>query len=705
MPKPLMPVTKRALLSSIGFLVGFVCGQGAWAQTLESYPGYDRVQQVAQGVRQWFLPGRVTDVTWSDDGKKLTFKRGDEWKTLNLETGELGAGTPPQPSKDEERTARRRGPGRARQRTEEPSPDGAWTARYENYNVILEQNESKVRTLVTTTGTERFRYGTACWVYGEELDQQEAMWWSPDSKKLVFYEIDERHMRDYLLTNDNTKSYTSLEKERYPKAGDSNPYVALLVYDRVLQTTTRIDTGPIRDAYLFNVKFAPNGELLYSRTNRHQNELEVIAVDLEHHRSRLVVKESQAAWQKNRPLMRFLSDQQRFIWETERNGWKHFELRHLDGRLLNPLSVVAEYPCETVVQVDEAHNWFYYTALSDPQGLCAQLHRVRLDGSGHQCLTPDELSHSSIQISPDHRWVIAQQEAIGVPPITKLFRADGKPAVTLATSDTSRLKQQGLHSGELFSFPTADGATEIHGVMYKPSNFDPAKQYPLVVSVYGGPGSTGFRNRFVAARPECEYGFVYAVIANRGTANRGKAFETAGYQKLGIVDIADQAEGVRFLGRLPFIDSSRVGIFGHSYGGYMSALAVLKYPDLFHVAVAGAPVTDWRNYDTIYTERYMRTPQENPEGYRDGSCLTYASQLKGKLLLVHGLIDDNVHPANTWQLVEKLHEANKRFDLQVFPNHRHGIGSPYPNQRWEYLITHLKPEPVVPPSAEASSRP
>jgi dipeptidyl-peptidase-4 len=348
-----------------------------------------------------------------------------------------------------------------------------------------------------------------------------------------------------------------------------------------------------------------------------------------------------------------------------------------------------------MLRVDEDAGYCYYTAYSGQQPLNAHLHRVRLDGSDNVRLTSQPLNHTSFDISPDNKWFVACYEAVGVPPRTALFNMDRRrPVAVLAESDDQQAEQLGLVAPELFTFKADDGNTDLQGVLYKPAHFDPSRKYPLVISVYGGPESRGVSNRYTPANPYCEFGVLIATIANRGTTNRGKAFESATYMKLGIVDIKDQADGVRFLCQRPYVDAKRVGIYGHSYGGYMSALAVLKFPDVYHVAVAGAPVTDWKNYDTIYTERYMRTPEENPDGYRDGSCLTYAKNLKGKLLLMHGLIDDNVHPSNTWQLAHLLQSANLRFDMLIYPRSKHGLGRNSSSIRWEYLHRHLHPQPL-----------
>ncbi len=621
------------------------------------------------------------------------------------------------------------------------SPDGEWIARYRDFNVVLEkvdaqpvkpaedakdavneQQPAKTEEAVseslnsdtkkddaqtecvpvTLSGTAEFRYGTGCWVYGEELFQSSAMWWSPDSRRLAFYEMDERHMREYYLTTDNTDLFTNVQIERYPKAGTDNPYVALLVYDLETRQTTRVDVGGDRQQYVYNIRFSPSGrELLLSRTNRCQDTLEVLAADPQSGETRVVVTEKQSTWQENRPLMQFLEDGQRFIWETERTGWKHFELRHLDGRPLNALSAVQPYPVESILRVDEKANWMYYTAHSGPNPNNAHLHRVRLEGTEQKRLTSQPLNHSNFSISPDHKWFVASAEAVDVPPTTALFNAQGEQVAVLAEPHVEKASEElKLSFGELFQFKADDGATDIYGTLYKPAHFDPNRKYPLVINVYGGPASRGIRNRFTLANAFCEFGYLIATIANRGTTGRGKAFESATYLGLGGADLQDQVNGVKWLCQRPYVDAERVGIYGHSYGGYLSALALVKYPEVFHVGVAGAPVTDWKNYDTIYTERYMRTPQENPEGYRKGSCLTYAKQLHGKLLLMHGLIDDNVHPSNTWQLADLLQHDNLRFDMLIYPNSKHGLGSGSSSIRWQYLQQHLRPEPLPAPATQ-----
>jgi dipeptidyl-peptidase-4 len=673
--------------------------------------GMARMDRMAQQMRQWQPGGRIEAANWDADGSGLTFRTEGTTKRWDAATGKISQAEAAPPATATPNAGRgprgRAAVGRAQQRTEEVSPDGRWKAIHRENNLWLEpagQVEGRFPVAVTTDGTERRRYGTCCWVYGEELFQQDAIWWSPDSQTLAYYEVREEGMQDYYLTGGNLDSYTTILASRYPKAGDSNPEVFLWLYDLASGTQRKIDIPGEPRQYLYRIQFSPDGkELLVHRTNRRQDVLDWIAIDLGTLQQRIVVSEKQPTWQENAPTIRFLEDGQRFVWETESNGWKRFQLRHLDGRLLADLTPDVPYPCGELVRVDEATGWLYYTAFSDSNPYAAQLHRARLDGTQPQRITRSPLHHTGFQISPDHRHVVAVREMVDTPPSTVVYGIDQGEWV-LSEGSAQAARQAGVVPAEWFSFVSADGTTTIHGILQKPAHFDPSRKYPLVIDVYGGPASQGLQCRYSVTNPLCELGVVVAKIGNRGTTGRGKAFESATYQRLGGVDLDDQAAGVRHLAAQPWVDAQRVGIFGHSYGGYMAALAVLRYPDLFHVAVAGAPVTNFKNYDTIYTERYMRTPQENPDGYRLGSCMEYASQLRGRLLLVHGLVDDNVHPSNTWQLSKALHDANKRFDMMIYPQFDHGIGGTYGRLRTEYLARHLEPTPVPMPPLEAGKR-
>jgi dipeptidyl-peptidase-4 len=299
-----------------------------------------------------------------------------------------------------------------------------------------------------------------------------------------------------------------------------------------------------------------------------------------------------------------------------------------------------------------------------------QLHRVGLDGKGDKRLT-DPALHHTVTVSPDGKYLVDVAQTHDHPPVTRLMDASGKQIAELATSDTSKFDQLGLKRVELFAYKAADGKTDLHGLLHFPSNFDPSKKYPLLVSVYAGPSTNGARETFTMPNALTEYGFLVATLDSRSAAGRGKRFLDAIYLKFGTVEIDDQAAGVKALWSRPYLDKDRVGIFGTSYGGYASAMALLRYPDVFHAASASSPVTDWRNYDTIYTERYMRTPEQNKAGYDAGALMTYADKLNGRLLLYYGSADNNVHPSNMMQFIQSLQKAGKSFEVQVGPDMGH----------------------------------
>lgn len=667
--------------------------------TFKQLPGYANYRKITKMRRKLAGGGQVVKLRWSADGRSLLFQKNGEQQQLDLNNGSISAADPSVELAEtpDRKIGKSKLPvARASQRARERSPDKQWVAVYQDHNVTLEPagENSQPSRAITTEGTPRLRFGTGCWVYGEELDQDEAMWWSDDSQKLVYYEINEAGMKDYVLTLDNVKQYTRTQATRYPKAGSPNPKVSLWVYDLASGQKQKLQIAGPADQYLFKIRFVPNSHrLLVYRSTRRQDTLDVLAVDVDSGTVRAVVSEQQETWQHNQAELRFLDDGQRFIWETERTGWKQFELRSLAGNRINRLTDAKDYPAHQIIRVDESAGWFYYSAFSDANPYNLQLHRSRLDGTECSRITSSPLNHGNFKISPDHRYVVATGQRLDTPVSTIVYDMTGREVAVLAKGSKQAAEAIGLSPPEVFSFTANDGKTKIYGTLHKPANFSPEKTYPLLIDVYGGPQSKGLVNNYRPAKPICELGFLIAKIGNRGTVGRGKAFESANYLQLGIPDLDDQADAIKFLAQRPYVDGERVGIFGHSYGGYLSALAMVRYPDLFDVAVAGAPVTDWKNYDTIYTERYMRLPDENPTGYQAGSCVELADRLQGKLLLVHGLIDDNVHPANTWQLVKAFQDADKRFDLMIYPQFAHGIASNYEALRWEYFVRHLNPEP------------
>jgi dipeptidyl-peptidase-4 len=662
-----------------------------------------RMQSAMSGIGDG---GTVTEAKWNLTAGELWFNR-DGWKTVDLVSGEIKTTeSEPPASAVDSRAQRDRGerrPPRGRQFKSAESPDGAWTATSENGNITLTAKAGGDAVSVTTDGTDDIKYGQASWVYGEELDQTTAMWWSPDSRFLAFYRFDESQVKDFFIVGGWTETNTRVLSEAYPKPGQPNPTASLLVYEVATKKTVAVDSfsaqsGAAEGAeyYLYNVLWTPDGsELLYSRTPRRQDVLDVLAANPTTGASRLVVQEKQDTWQDNRPLMRFLGDGTRFIWESERTGFKHFELRALDGTRLATLTS-GEWPVDRIVLLDEEAGELWFTAWSAPVAVRQQLHVARLDGSGAVRVTSPDFHHGAFRLSPDGAFVLATAETTAVPRHDVVYAkaAGGTPLARLGEGGVKGFKTHALTQSELFTCKAADGVTELYGKLHFPPAFDPSKRYPLVVDTYGGPTTRLVTDAFTAGDQRTAHGFLVMTVDNRGTPHRGKAFEGAAYLNLGVTDADDQAAAVQHLAATrPYVDGARVGITGHSYGGYMAAICLIRRGDVFAAAVAGAPPTDWRQYDTIYTERYMRTPQENAAGYDAGSCIKHASKLKGKLLLLHGMMDDNVHPNNTFELAHALQSINRPFAMMMFPNADHSIRSPSAESvKWSFFVEALNPE-------------
>ncbi len=683
-----LPSRCAAILGLLG--AQLLAVQGRAQERLDEIPGYDRYLAVQEAVRKASDLPAVRDLAWSDEGQQLSFRRGDASLVCDLATGRITAAATALESAEKPYPVRRRA-ARGRQVDEESSPDGLWTAVCRANNVVLVDSKTGEEHQVTTDGTRSHRYGTASWVYGEELDQTSAMWWSPDSKRLAFYEFDESNVMDMPLPVSWSSLRPSITYEAYPKPGEPNPIARILIREIPTGEITRVDTGIDTDAYVYNVRFSPDGRwLLFNRTNRRQDHLELLAADPATGTTRVVLEESQPTWQDNNPTIQFLNDHNRFIWQTERNGFINYDLCSLDQGRMHALTSNT-FPGAGIVKVDEAQGLLWYAAFSDSNPLSQQLHVVKLDGSSNRRVTMGSEHHSQFTISPDGCTAVCRIEALATPPRTVAIETrSGREIATLSQADAAPIQALHVPEPELFHFTTDDGLVTLYGTLHRPSSFDRKRKYPLLVEVYGGPLSQSVHNIYAPARPSCEFGFLVAEIDNRGTKGRGKRFEDATYLKLGQVDLDDQVAAIRYLSKRPEVDGSRVGIAGHSYGGYMSALAILKYPEVFRAAVAGAPVTDWRQYDTIYTERFMRTPTENSGGYDAASCLTYLDRYRGGLLILHGLVDDNVHPTNTFSLIEPLQKADKPFDLMVFPAFDHGIGSPmYRSKRMTFLYRKL----------------
>jgi dipeptidyl-peptidase-4 len=566
------------------------------------------------------------------------------------------------------------------------SPTGDRVAFVQQNNLFTLDITTGLREKLTSDGNENVLNGKLDWVYEEELANRatgRAYQWSPDGKKIAYLRLDDTPVPQYPLTH-YLSDHVNLTEERFPQSGDPNPVPSLHVVS-VEGSAHRSWTSSIvksdRIEYfgpLFS--WTPDSKALAFLTlDRAQDELDVrlwdIAAD-SHHR---LLTERDAHWINSLEPPHFLGDNQRFLWLSEQDGWMHLYLYGLDGNLQKQLTH-GNWMIDSPIFYDvsntglgEKGGWAYFAA-TNPDPRERQLYRVRLDGSELERLSQQPGVHEP-NLSPDGRFLLDTFSSLHDPPETRLLKADGSLLTTLS-KQTPHLDDYALGKTELVEVKAADGAT-LYARLVKPPDFDPARKYPVIIEVYGGPHAQLIRNSWgvTSLRDHlfAEQGFILWSLDNRGSWGRGHAWESRVFKDLGHHELEDQLAGVAYLKSLPYVDPTRIGITGWSYGGYMTLYALTHAPEVFKCGAAGGPVTDWKFYDSIYTERYMRTPQENPDGYKTSSPLEAADKLKAKVLLIHGTDDDNVHMQNTLNFVQALVKGRAPFELYLQPGEKHGF--------------------------------
>ena len=555
------------------------------------------------------------------------------------------------------------------------SPDGRLVGFVRDNNIYVSDLTTGVETALTTDGGDDVINGTSDWVYAEELDLRDAFRWSPDGKRIAFWRLDQSAIRPFYLVNADSL-YPELAPVRYPKAGTRNSEVKIGVVDVTTRAKVWVDLGPDKDCYVAAMDFAGSpDELWLTRLNRHQNRLDLLLADARSGASRSIMTDTDSAWvDANQP--RWIAGGKQFLFVSEREGYDQVYLFNRDGALVRRVTP-GGWDVQDVYGVDEKKQVVYLSgAIDGPLG--RQLVRVGLDGKGLTRLSTEPGTHSA-EFAPTFALYVETYSRAGVPPVQTLRRADGNLVRTIA--DNAKLREKvaalGLNRPEFVTVKTP-GGVDLNAWLIKPRGFDQTRRYPLLMTVYGGPGSQTVTDswggpNYLWHQMLAQDGYLVASVDNRGTGGRGAKFMKMTYLHLGRYEVADQIAAARWFAGQAFVNPDRIGIWGWSYGGYMSSLSMFRGAGVFKAAVAVAPVTDWRLYDTIYTERYMRTPQENPDGYAESAPLAYADSLKGSFLLVHGTGDDNVHFQNSVRLVERLEAANKQFDMRIYPNRTHAI--------------------------------
>jgi dipeptidyl-peptidase-4 len=557
------------------------------------------------------------------------------------------------------------------------SPDGRYVSFVRDHNLWLVGVADGKGRAFTQGGTEGVRKGELDWVYPEELEITTAYWWAPDSSAIAYLEMDERKVAQYPLVD--FSSYTGkAEEERYPPAGGANPIVRVLVASvgggeaRVMDTATETDNYIPRVNWLVGSK-----HLAIQRLNRPQNALDLLIADTASGKSRVALSEKDQYWINVSDDLHFLKDGKRFLWSSERSGYRHLYLYDLDGKQLAQLTK-GEWEVFAVQGVDEARGLVYFTA-AEKSPLERQLYRVALDGSGFTRVTKDDGTHG-VNLAPDASAFVDAYSNSMNPPRQDLYRADGSRIAVINENKAGELTDFHLSAVQFLAVRAHDGIP-LNAMMIKPPDFDPARKYPAIVFTYGGPhaqvvlnawgGSTFLWHQLMAQK-----GYIIFSLDNRGSAGRGHLFEEPIHLHLGAQELSDQRDGAAYLKSLPYVDAKRIGIWGWSYGGHMTLHAMFEDSEDFKAGFAGGPVTDWHFYDTIYTERYMGLLPESEAGYQESSPIKNAAKLKGKLLIAHGAGDDNVHFANTLSLINDLIEAGKYVEVLPFPGRGHGVSDP-----------------------------
>ncbi|HEX4230788.1 MAG TPA: DPP IV N-terminal domain-containing protein [Bryobacteraceae bacterium] len=555
------------------------------------------------------------------------------------------------------------------------SPDGRKVLYRTNANLyVLDVATHKVHEL-TNDGTPALLNGELDWVYPEELDLHTASWWSPDSKHVAYMQFDVSH--EFVYPQIDLLGERAFEEpERYPQAGTPNAMVRIGIVSADGGKTKWMDLGETTNTLLARVDWLPTSDgVAVQRYNRVQDRMDLVFCDTHSGAAHVALHERSNTWLNPNDNLYLLKSKPEFLWASERSGFRHLYLYSMKGELLSQITS-GDWEVSEVNAIDEAARTVYYTS-TQANPVERQLYRVSFDGGSPIRITSQAGTHS-LHANENGSYFVDRYSSLTQPPQDLLLDAQGHTAATLRPADTKTFEGLDLLPIETMEVKAADGIT-LYGHLIKPPGFDPNTKYPLIVFVYGGPGIqtvTDAWNGIDMQQVFAHHGYVVWQMDGRGSYDRGHAFEAPLYRDLGEAEVADQALGVRHLIGLGFVDPERVGITGWSYGGYMTLRSLLLAPDVFKVGVAGAPVTDWHNYDTIYTERYMGLPGENKHAYDASSDVKAAAKLQGKLLILHNIEDDNVLFQNTMQMVNALERAGKEYVMQIYPQKTHGVSGP-----------------------------
>lgn len=558
------------------------------------------------------------------------------------------------------------------------APAGNKVAFVRENNIFVKDLDNNTEMQITTDGeNNKIKNGWADWVYEEEFSKAEAFAWNSAGDKIAYIRFDESRVREFEMA-----LYKGLYPEqyrfKYPKAGEDNSIVSVHIYDLNTKKTVRVDIGKETDIYIPRITWTNDPNILsVQRMNRLQNKLELLFADATTGSTKVVLTETAKTYIDITDDLTFLEKNKGFIWSSEKDGFNHLYYYDFNGKLINQVTK-GNWDVMSFKGFDESSNTLYYTS-TEVSATDRDLYAISLDGKKKTKLSVQK-GTTDADFSQSFKYYVSSYSNANTPPVYELHSANGKLIKVLEDNKALRDKLSGYETAkkEFFTFKTSEGA-ELNGWMMKPSNFDPNKKYPVFMVGYGGPGSNECNNQWELFdypwhNVMCSNGYIVVCVDNRGTMGRGRDFKHSTYLQLGKLECIDQIEAAKYLGSQAYVDKSRIGFMGWSFGGYLSSLLITKGADYFKANIAVAPVTNWRYYDNIYTERFMRRPQENASGYDDNSPVNFVKSIKGRYLLIHGTADDNVHFQNSMEMCNALVKNNIPFEFMAYPNKNHGIG-------------------------------
>ena len=547
---------------------------------------------------------------------------------------------------------------------------------YKNNIYIYDIRKSETKKITHKGQINKIICGATDWVYEEEFGFTKAYQWSNDGKFIAYYVFNESKVPEFSMDVFQEKLYPKQERFKYPKAGERNSGVTINIFN--LENNDNIVTkiNDKKEFYFPRIKWTnTSNQLFVQRLNRHQNHLELLSVDPYNGKASLVLEEKTDTYIDVHDNLRFYDDDSYFLWTSEKSGFNHIYIYNIEGKKIRQITE-GNWEVTKFYGYDQKNKTLYYQS-TEKSPLQRDVYSINVFGKKKKLLSTERGTNNA-QFSKNFKYFINTHSSANTPNVIDLYNNKGKKQRTIKNSNqlTETLKEYNLTEKEFFQFTTEQGVS-LNGWMMKPVNFDENKKYPVLMYVYGGPGSqtvtdTWGRN-YMWHQMMCQQGYIIVSIDNRGTGGRGAEFKKCTYKELGKLETIDQIEGAKHLSSLSYVDKERIGIWGWSYGGYMSSLCILKGSNYFNSAIAVAPVTNWRFYDTIYTERYMQTPQENPDGYDLNSPINHVDSLSGNYFIIHGSADDNVHVQNTYEMVNALVKANKQFELFIYPDKNHYI--------------------------------